>query len=155
MAEVETPTGDASDALCNYGFFGIQDASVGDRVQEKQSKGFPCLSEEGLEFLYLNFLSDQGPIKTFLPKCAVGRYREFRSDRDHIFQFRKGGESKAKVFVSLLWKPGSEVVFYGRSHLHTLASVIASNGLFEVPLAALEAAGCSEGTLLRFENGGM
>lgn len=91
----------------------------------------------------------------FLPKCAIGRYREFQSDRGHIFQFRRGGEPEAKVFVGLLWAPGAEVVFYGRSNLHTLISVPASNGLFEVPLAALEAAGCGDGTLIAFEQGGL
>jgi hypothetical protein len=47
------------------------------------------------------------------------------------------------------------MVFYDRSNQHELIGVRASNGLFEVPFAALERAGCSEGSSIVFEHGGL
>jgi len=46
-------------------------------------------------------------------------------------------------------------MFYDRSHKHVLPGVGASNGLFEVPFAALEQAGCSKGSPIPFERGGL
>lgn len=75
------------------------------------------------------------------------------ADPDHIFQWRRGGETEVKVLVVLLWGKGSEVVFYRDSHRHQLSGVKAANLLLEVPKAALDKAGCVA-VPVKLDNGG-
>lgn len=82
--------------------------------------------------------------------------KRFSSDPGHVFQFRRGGEEAGpRVLAVMLWGPGSRCVYYDCSHRKALPGVTASNGLWEVPLAALEQAGCGEGSEVVFEHGGL
>lgn len=95
-------------------------------------------------------------LESFFPWCSLARYRKFHSDAGHIFQFRGGGEKAGRhVLVVQLWGAGSEVTFFDRSHTCELPGVHASNGLWEVPFAALESLGCGEGSEIFFEHGGL
>lgn len=94
-------------------------------------------------------------LEAFFPWCGLARYQKFHADPGHIFQFRGGGEKAGQhVLVAQLWGNGSEVIYYYRSHNHALPGVKASNGLWEVPYAALEDAGCSECLRISFRHGG-
>ncbi|KAI0802424.1 hypothetical protein GGR55DRAFT_666218 [Xylaria sp. FL0064] len=148
----------ANDTLRDIGFIAEEDASIGEQVLDMKQKGFSCLSADGLDFLLRNFIDDER-IKEILrhsfSSCGIARYRKFQSDPGHIFQFRRGGKRAPGVLVILLWGDDSEVAFFGSSHQHDLSGVSASNGLWEVPSAALELAGCNKRTSIPFKLGGL
>ncbi|KAF4637410.1 hypothetical protein G7Y89_g675 [Cudoniella acicularis] len=158
MASTTFSVEDARKSILEDGFFCVEDPVVGERVLEIAEKGSPLLSEEGLEFCKLNVLDDER-IRSILEStfewCGLGLYRRFGSDSGHIFSFRRGGmQAGLQVLVVHLWSSGSRVVYHSKSHLHSLNSVQAANGLFEIPLANLGRVG-SIGTELVFENGGL
>ncbi|KAI0398765.1 hypothetical protein F4802DRAFT_611389 [Xylaria palmicola] len=148
----------AKNALCDIGFIAEEDASTGEQVSDMKQKGFSCLSVDGLDFLLRNFIGDKR-IKEVLShsfsSCGIARYRKFQSDPGHIFQFRRGGKLAPGVLVVLLWGSDSEIVFYSGSHQHDLSGVQASNGLWEVPSAALERAGCNSRKPISLKLGGL
>ncbi|KAK2005931.1 hypothetical protein LZ32DRAFT_652068 [Colletotrichum eremochloae] len=159
MASVAFLTDDnEGSALQSSGFLCEEDARLGTLVSMK-GKGLPLLSKDGLEFLRINILNNervQSVLLSFFPRCGLGRFQRFHSDPGHIFQFRRGGEeSGPHVLAVMLWEPGSRCVYYDGSHRKALPGVTASNGLWEVPFAALVHAGCSEGSKLTFEHGGL
>ncbi|KAK1690429.1 hypothetical protein BDP55DRAFT_543679, partial [Colletotrichum godetiae] len=93
---------------------------------------------------------------SYFTRCGLGRFQRFHSDPGHIFQFRRGGEAAGpRVLAVMLWGPGSKFVYYNRSHQMTLPGVTASNGLWEVPFAALKQAGCCKGSKVDYEHGGL
>ncbi|KAJ5263950.1 hypothetical protein N7478_011555 [Penicillium angulare] len=147
----------ASNAIRNSGFYCEKDPELRTPLLDMGPKS--CLSEEGLEFCKLHVLRDNRVrtiLESFLPWCSLGRYRKFHSDAGHIFQFRGGGEKAGRhVLVVQLWGEGSEVVFFNRSHTYELPGVHASNGLWEVPYAALESTKCAEGSEIIFQQGGI
>ncbi|KXX77146.1 hypothetical protein MMYC01_207568 [Madurella mycetomatis] len=147
----------ASSALRDLGFYYEKDPAVGDHALEMRGTGF--LSRDGLRFCKRNILDDgriRSTLEFFFPWCGLARYRRIASDPGHIFQIRGGGKRAGlRVLAVFLWEAGSEVVYYGRSPQHALPGVKASNGLWEVPFAALEQAGCSEGSIISFEHGGL
>jgi len=158
MASTTSSVEDARKSILEDGFFCVEDPVVGQRVLEIAEKGSPLLSEEGLEFCKINVLDDER-IRSLLEStfewCGLGLYRRFGSDSGHIFSFRRGGlQAGLKVIVVHLWSSGSQVVYHNKSHLHSLNSVQAANGLFEIPLANLGRVG-SIGTELVFQNGGL
>jgi hypothetical protein len=53
-----------------------------------------------------------------------------------------------------MWSAGSEVEFYGRTHIGTLATVQSSNGLFEASPQTMKSHG-NRPIPVRFEKGGM
>ncbi|KAH8747969.1 hypothetical protein F5883DRAFT_653375 [Diaporthe sp. PMI_573] len=117
----------ADDAIRDLGFYSEQDATVGTKTST--IKRMNCLSKEGLDFYEANVLND-------------------------IWR-AGGGDAGRRVLVVQLWDIGSTGVYYAGSHRHALATANAANGLFETPLAALKNAGCSEGTTVNFEHGGL
>ncbi|KAJ6038462.1 uncharacterized protein N7446_005266 [Penicillium canescens] len=147
----------ASDAIRDLGFYSEMDQDLRTPMLEMGPKS--CLSAEGLEFCKIHVIGDKRArsiLESFFPSCGLARYRKFHSDPGHIFQFRSGGEKAGRhVLVVKLWGSGSEVVFFDRSHRHKLPGVHASNGLWEVPFAALESVGCGEGSEILFEHGGL
>ncbi|KAJ5046199.1 hypothetical protein NUH16_003024 [Penicillium rubens] len=147
----------ASDAIRDQGFYSEMDQELRTPMSEMGPKS--CLSAEGLEFCKIHVLRDERArsiLKTFFPSCGLARYRKFHSDPGHIFQFRSGGEKAGRhVLVVKLWGSGSEVVFFDGSHREELPGVHASNGLWEVPFAALKSVGCGKGSEILFEHGGL
>ena len=82
-------------------------------------------------------------------------YRTFTPDPSRIFQFRRGGEEVGCILVALLWPPESEVIYYGDSLKHDLTAIFSDNGLWRVPQAAANKAGCGKGTPITLEHGGL
>jgi hypothetical protein len=130
----------ACDRLSENGFVAEEDAAVGEQVSDMKQKGFSCLSPDGLDFLLRNVLRDKRIIeilKSSFPSCGVGGYTKFWNDPGHIFLFRRGGESAPGVLVVLLWGSDSEIAYFQGSHKQDFRVLRASNGLWEVPEAAL------------------
>ncbi|CRG91083.1 hypothetical protein PISL3812_08131 [Talaromyces islandicus] len=155
MASTAFSLGRASDAIRNSGFYYEMDQELGSLLLEGPKT---CLSPDGLDFLNLHILRDERArsiLESFFPWCSLARYRKFHHDPAHIFQFRRGGEKAGQnVLVVQFWGCESEVVYFDRSHRYELPGVHASNGLWEVPFAALESVGCGEGSEIFFEKGG-
>lgn len=150
----------ADDAIRDLGFYSEQDATVGTKTST--IKRMNCLSKEGLDFYEANVLNDirvQDALNSFFPpssRVVMALSTNLSKDPDHIFQWRAGGgDAGRRVLVVQLWDIGSTGVYYAGSHRHALATANAANGLFETPLAALKNAGCSEGTTVNFEHGGL
>ncbi|KAI0976377.1 hypothetical protein F4678DRAFT_482569 [Xylaria arbuscula] len=148
----------ANNALRDAGFIAEEDASIGEQVLDMKQKGFSCLSVDGLNFLLRNFIGNK-QIKEVLSysfsSCSIARYLQFQSDPGHKFLFRRGGKLAPGVLVVLLWGNDTEVAFYSGSHQHDLSAVFASNGLWEVPEAALKRAGCDNKVSISFKLGGL
>ncbi|RDH26961.1 hypothetical protein BDQ94DRAFT_123624 [Aspergillus welwitschiae] len=91
----------------------------------------------------------------FFEWCGLGLYLRYRRDPGHIFCFRKGGpKAGLRVLIVHVWGKGSRATYYGGSHLHSLPTVGAANGLFEIPSAALRSVRC-QGTDVEITNGGL
>ncbi|PCG88479.1 Hypothetical protein PENO1_110050 [Penicillium occitanis (nom. inval.)] len=155
MASTVFSVGRASDAILNSGFYYEMDQELGSHLLVGPKT---CLSPEGLEFLKLHVFRDERTrsiLEFFFSWCGLARYRKFHNDPGHIFQFRSGGEKAGlNVLVVQFWGRESEVIYFNRSHRYELPGVHASNGLWEVPFAALESAGCGEGSKIVFGHGG-
>jgi hypothetical protein len=114
-------------------------------------------TEAGLEFYEKAFIQNKriaAILTSSFGRCNLIAYRRFSPDLKRLFQFRSGGEEAGCMLVVLLWPPGSEVIFYGDSRKHVLPVVASDNGLWRVPQAAANQAGCGTGVPISLEEGG-
>lgn len=63
----EDPVEAAKNAVQTPGFYINDDATIGQQVQEKKQARFPCWSNEGLDFLDRNVITD----KVFTTQISV------------------------------------------------------------------------------------
>jgi hypothetical protein len=155
MASSDSPDQHALDALRSPGFHFVQDPEVGKHASEP----FEDIDTEvGLRFYMQNFQNDtriSAILKSLLGSYQLVAYRTFTPDTTRIFQFRRGGKEAGCILIVLLWPPDSNVIYYGDSLQHHLFAVDSDNGLWRVPKAAANRAGCGEGKPIELEHGGL
>ncbi|KAG8162774.1 hypothetical protein KVR01_007252 [Diaporthe batatas] len=116
----------AENAIRDLGFYHEEDATVGAKISTMLQQRLNPLSKEGLEFYEANVLNDS----------------RIRPILDSFFL--------PSFYVMARYANFSNDA--GHRFLYLRG---ASNGLFEVPFAALERAGCGEGTPINFDQGGI
>ncbi|KAI3094758.1 hypothetical protein CBS147333_9932 [Penicillium roqueforti] len=158
MAPAPFSVEDARSSILEDGFYHLVDPERPERNIEMEPEDFALASEYGLEFCKLNVLEDmrvRSILQSFFDWSGLGLYLRYRRDPGHIFSFRRGGaKAGLRVMIVHIWSKGSRATYYRGSHLHSLPTVKAANGLFEIPSAGLRNATC-RGKEVEFANGGL
>ncbi|KAK4182042.1 hypothetical protein QBC35DRAFT_215132 [Podospora australis] len=143
----------ALDALQSPGFYWEPDPEIGKRASEPFED---ITTEAGLSFYEETILNDNriAEVLESSEQCNLTAYRTFAPDPTRIFQFRRGGKTAGCILVTLLWPPGSEVIYYLDSREHDFPAVASDNGLWRVPEAAVTKVGCSR-VSISLDHGGL
>ncbi|KAI5465105.1 hypothetical protein BGZ63DRAFT_169861 [Mariannaea sp. PMI_226] len=127
----------ATDAI-----YDVEDAIIGEKMDDMQKRGMRIESEDGLDFFKDNVLGDKR-VRHFLhalfPRSGLGIYEVFRWRKKRsglIYSFMTGQLPRSAVVVQL-WAPNSRMVYYQGSHLLPIQGFPASIGLLEIPYPPL------------------
>ncbi|KAJ5860645.1 uncharacterized protein N7529_007955 [Penicillium soppii] len=144
-------------SLLEEGFCDLNDSTVGDRVLEMEMRGFPYLTEYGMDFCK-QFAFDErirSILETSLERCSLGHWLRYEEFPGHVECFRRGGlKAGRRVLVVHLWAKGSRVEYYTLSHLHDLATTKGRRSLYEIPQSELDRMG-SKPEVKDFPDGGL
>ncbi|CAG8005772.1 unnamed protein product [Penicillium olsonii] len=143
--------------LLEEGFFDLNDSTVGDRVLEMERRGFPYLTEYGMDFCK-QFAFDErirSILETSLERCSLGHWLRYEEFPGHVECFRRGGlKAGHRVLMVHLWAKGSRVEYYTLSHLHDLATTKGRRSLYEISQSELDRMG-SKPEVKDFPDGGL
>ncbi|KAI1496548.1 hypothetical protein F5X99DRAFT_422024 [Biscogniauxia marginata] len=149
----------ATRSLHDQGFLEWKVVEVGDDISELERKGFPFWTEEGLDFCKKHVLYEAHvrPIleSIFERRCVLVHWLRYTAKPGRIICFRGGGPKalQPRFMVHLLAK-GSQVVYYGGSHLVELPMKETEYLFYETLKSDLDQA-CLKGKVLEFEHGGL
>ncbi|KAJ5543904.1 hypothetical protein N7494_005183 [Penicillium frequentans] len=158
MAPAPFCVDDARNSILEDGFYHLVDLEQPEQNVEMEPEGFALASEYGLDFCKLKVLDDmrvRSILQSFFDWSGLGLYLRYGRDPGHNFSFRRGGaKAGLRVLIVHMWSKGSRATYYCGSHLHSLPTIKAANGLFEIPSAGLRIAAC-QGKDIEFPNGGL
>jgi len=161
MASTTFSIEDAKKSILEEGFFDLNDSVVGKPIQEMEQEGFPFFTEYGLDFCKKYVLDDtriKDVLEFFFEKrnrCILGHWLRYKRYPNHIVCFRKGGPNAGRgTLLVHLWAEGSQVDYYGGSHLHDLPVEEGERSLYEILPSALVEVGC-KATPKKFKEGGL
>ena len=164
----------AMKSLDEGGFFDLEDSATGEFVDQMERKGFPFVSDYGLNFCKERVLDDQVSFAAFpqlqlltsfkriksiveaiLKECSLAHWLRYKAYPEHIVCFRAGGiNAGRRSLLVQLWANGSHAKYYSGSHLHDLPKKEGARRLWEIEPSALAKAGCA-GIMKRFPHGGL
>jgi len=147
----------AQRSLLEEGFFDFDDSLVGERVLDMENRGFPYLTEYGLEFCK-QFALDariRSILEASFERCSLGHWLRYEEFPGHVECFRRGGpKAGRRVLAVHLWAKGSRVEYNAGSHLHDLATTKGRRSLHEISQSELARVG-SRHEPKHFPNGGL
>ncbi|KAJ6001019.1 hypothetical protein N7481_001428 [Penicillium waksmanii] len=147
----------ARHCLLEEGFFDLNDSTVGNRVSEMERRGFPYLTEYGMDFCK-QFAFDErirSILESSLERCSLGHWLRYEEFPGHVECFRRGGpKAGRRVLMVHLWAKGSRVEYYTLSHTHNLATTKGRRSLYEIPQSELDRVG-SQPEVKDFPDGGL
>ncbi|KAJ5556654.1 hypothetical protein N7513_001775 [Penicillium frequentans] len=144
-------------SLLEEGFFDLNDSTVGNRVLEMERRGFPYLTEYGMDFCKQFAFDDRirSILECSLERCSLGHWLRYEEFPGHVECFRRGGpKAGRRVLMVHLWAKGSRVEYYARSHLHDLATTRGRRSLYEISQSELDHVG-SRPEVKDFPDGGL
>ncbi|KAK7421006.1 hypothetical protein QQZ08_010127 [Neonectria magnoliae] len=146
-----------SSALRSEGFVYVEDSALGQEVEKLQKIGFPRRTQVGLKFCRQSVLEDervQRVLRDFFDAPCLGIYHWYACDPDHTYTFMKKEGSDPPALVIHLFTPGTRILLFEGSQLQTFRTWHASNGMLEVPNAALRKANITA-TEVVLQHGGL
>ncbi|RSL40390.1 hypothetical protein CEP51_016705, partial [Fusarium floridanum] len=136
------------------GFVILDDSSTGEHMTQMQQRGFPYLTEWGLEFLEQHVLSDKHINESFLGKCVLVHWLRQRPYPEHILCYTKGGPTAGRRSHHVhLIAEGSIVNYRNGSLFRYLQGTEGKRSINEIPSQAYDDVGCP-GETKEFPNGG-
>ncbi|RTE71387.1 hypothetical protein BHE90_014214 [Fusarium euwallaceae] len=148
----------ATRRLGEDGFFDLDNSAMGEYVRQIEHRGFPFVSEYGLDFCKERVLDDERIrtiVETVLGRCTLAHWLRYKAYPGHIVCFRAGGpKAGRRALLVQLWAKGSQVKYYGGSHLHDMPKKEGARLLWENQPSALAEVGCVA-TKKDFPNGGV
>lgn len=128
MASLEV----AQRSIRENGFWTVEDADIGMRVDSLVKQGFQFKTEEGIELCKAAALGEprvRGIIESFFDRSVLGFYKSYgQTKHDHCVINRT---PELRILVVFAWSSRSEMMLHYGSHLHALSAGMARNGLLK------------------------
>jgi len=138
--------GVAKISLDEEGFLRLDDSELGKDISEMERRGFPFWTADGLDFCRKHVLADERLrsiiVSWFGERCILMHWLRYTANPGHVLCFRSGGPEagRRRLMVHLMAK-GSQVGYWGRSHLRKLTWLETDYGFYEIPEHSLVGAG--------------